>query len=81
MFCLKKGKEEALEAVALMYNGAVIDLTRDMALEAAVISVEFKLPMADSIMLACSRATNATLWTQDEHFRGIRGVMYIEKKY
>jgi predicted nucleic acid-binding protein len=37
--------------------------------------------MADSIILATSRAYNATLWTQDEHFKDIEGVRYKEKKY
>jgi len=39
-----------------------------------------QLPMADSIILATARAQNATLWTQDEHFKEIEGVKYIEKK-
>jgi len=38
------------------------------------------LAMADSIILATARAYNATLWTQDEHFKDIEGVKYIEKK-
>ena len=36
--------------------------------------------MADSIILATARAYDATLWTQDAHFKGIEGVRYIEKK-
>lgn len=36
--------------------------------------------MADSIILATTRAHNATPWTQDEHFQDIEGVKYIEKK-
>ena len=78
---VERGKELALEAVAMMYGGKVIDLTREIALSAAQISLDFKLPMADSIILATARAENATLWTQDEHFRGMQGVMYVEKRY
>jgi predicted nucleic acid-binding protein len=37
--------------------------------------------MADSIILATARAYNATLWTQDEDFKDIEGVKYIEKKF
>jgi len=49
-------------------------------LSAAHISIELKLAMADSIILATARAYNATLWTQDEHFKDIEGVRYIEKE-
>lgn len=33
--------------------------------------------MADSVILATSRAYGATLWTQDAHFKGIAGVRFI----
>jgi predicted nucleic acid-binding protein len=78
---VEMGKELALEAVAMMYGGKVIDLTREIALSAAQTSLDFKLPMADSIILATARTENATLWTQDEHFRDMQGVMYVEKRY
>ncbi len=35
--------------------------------------------LADSIILATARAWNATLWTQDEHFRSMPGVQYLAK--
>ena len=77
---IEKGRTDALEAIAIMYDGKVVDLDREIALIAADLSIELKLPMADSIILATARARNATLWTQDEHFKGIEGVKYIEKK-
>jgi len=77
---IEKGGTDALEAVAIMYDGKVVDLDREIALTAADLSFELKLPMADSIILATARAHNATLWTQDEHFKDIEGVKYIEKK-
>ena len=77
---IEKGRTDALEAVAIMYDGKVVDLDREIALIAADLSLELKLPMADSIILATARAQNATLWTQDEHFKEIEGVKYIEKK-
>ncbi len=77
----EKGKDLALEAIAIMYGGQVVDLTKEIALVAAQISIEGKLPMADSIILATARTHNATLWTQDEHFMDIKGVEYIEKHY
>ena len=57
-----------------------VDLDREIALIAADLSFEPKLPMADSSILATARAHNATLWTQDEHFKDIEGVKYVEKK-
>ena len=77
---IEKGRTDALEAVAIMYDGNVVDLDREIALIAADLSFELKLPMADSIILATARAHSATLWTQDEHFKDIEGVKYIEKK-
>jgi predicted nucleic acid-binding protein len=55
-------------------------LDTTMALNAAKISVELRLPMADSVMLATARAHNATLWTQDADFEDIEGVQYVEKR-
>ncbi|MFA5872427.1 MAG: type II toxin-antitoxin system VapC family toxin [Anaerolineales bacterium] len=74
------GEEKALDAIGMMSFGQVVELTRELAIEAARISTETKLAMADSIILATSRANNATLWTQDAHFKDIKGVKYIEKK-
>ena len=66
----------ALVAVALMQQGTVVELDARLALSAARISVDLKLPMADSVMLATARAFGATLWTQDEHFEGLPDVRY-----
>jgi predicted nucleic acid-binding protein len=77
---LEKNRNDALEAIAMMYEAQVVDLDRTIALLAAELSVVMKLPMADSIILATARAHSAALWTQDEHFRGLPDVQYIEKK-
>jgi predicted nucleic acid-binding protein len=71
---------DALTAVALMQQGSVVELDARIALSAASISVDLKLPMADSVMLATARAFGATLWTQDEHFEGLPGVRYRPAK-
>ena len=72
-------EEKALEAVGSMSSGQVVNLNRDLAVVAAQLSVELKLAMADSIILATARAHNAILWTQDAHFQGLDGVRYVEK--
>lgn len=33
----------------------------------------------DSIILAIAREYSAIVWTQDEHFKDLEGVQYIEK--
>jgi len=64
-----------------MSHGREVELNRKVAIEAAQISRQLKLAMADSIILATARLNNATLWTQDEHFKDLDGVKYVEKKY
>jgi predicted nucleic acid-binding protein len=71
---------DALTAVALMQQGTVVELDARIALSAARISVDLKLPMADSVMLATARAFGAMLWTQDEHFEGLPDVRYRPAK-
>ena len=65
-----------VDSCAVMQQGTVIELDARIALSAARISVDARLPMADSVMLATARAFEATLWTQDEHFKGLPGVRY-----
>lgn len=77
---IERNRDDALEAIAQMKDGRVVDLDDSLALVAAELSYELKLPLADSIILATARANNATLWTQDAHFKGVEGVRYIEKK-
>ncbi len=76
---IERNRTDALEAVAMMYDGILVDLDREMALTAADLSYKLKLPLADSIILATAREYKATLWTQDEHFKDFEGVKYIQK--
>ena len=74
----QKEETDALRAVAAMQQGSVLPLDEALALSAARLSLEAKLPMADSIMLAAARTTGAVLWTQDKDFESVGGVRYIE---
>jgi len=74
-------ENEALQAIALMQQGQVIPLDDSLALKAAKLGLELKLPLADSIILATAKKYNATLWTQDSDFKDIKGVKYIAKIY
>jgi predicted nucleic acid-binding protein len=75
----QRGVDEALQAVATMMRGKVVDLDGSLALNAARLSIDMRLPMADSIMLATAQLHNATLWTQDTDFEGIGGVRFTMK--
>jgi predicted nucleic acid-binding protein len=77
---VQRGEEDALQAIGIMSLGIIADTTREVAVNAAYISSDLKIAMADSIILATARAYNATLWTQDADFKDIGGVRYIEKK-
>ncbi len=76
----QRGESDALQSVALMQQGLVVDLTADISILAARMSLECRLPMADSIILATSHLFGATIWTQDSDFEGIEGVRYMAKK-
>jgi predicted nucleic acid-binding protein len=53
---LAGNEAQALQAVAQMKQGRILDLTEDIALSAALISLKQKLPMADSLIFATARA-------------------------
>jgi predicted nucleic acid-binding protein len=72
-------EETAAAAVVQMRKGIVVDLDGGLAVYAAYISREYKLPMADSIIYATTLRYNATLWTQDKHFEGLSQVQYSPK--
>jgi toxin FitB len=75
----QRGEDEALLAVATMSQGLVMEVDASIAMVAARLSHDNRLPMADSLILATARANDAELWTQDEHFEGLDGVRYRRK--
>jgi len=76
----QRGEGDALQAVAVMRQGMVVDLDGAIALRAAKLSLEYRLPMADSVMLATARSYDATLWTQDADFENLLGVQYRARR-
>jgi len=76
----QRGESDALQAVAVMQQGMLIDLDARLTLSAARISHESKLPMADGIILATARTFGATLWTQDADLMDVPEVQYRKKK-
>jgi predicted nucleic acid-binding protein len=72
----QRSEHEALQAVAAMQQGKVVDLDSRISIEAARLSMEYQLPLADSVIMATTRQYQATLWTQDVRFKGMEGVQY-----
>ncbi|MCR4316734.1 MAG: type II toxin-antitoxin system VapC family toxin [Planctomycetes bacterium] len=77
----ERNERDAKKCFYAMATGSVVELSADIALSAAKLSVQFKLPLADAIIYATSLECGATLWTQDSDFEGVPGVKYIEKQY
>jgi predicted nucleic acid-binding protein len=78
--CRQRDEGAALQAVAVMHQGAVVGLDSATAIDAARISIKLGIPMADSIILATSISNDAILWTQDSDFEGMSGVRYIKRR-
>ena len=76
---LERNEDDALLAVGHMKKGKIVDFTEELSLSAAKISVNHKIPMADSIIYATSIKYNCNLWTQDQHFEGLKSVNYFKK--
>jgi len=75
----QRGEGVALEAIAHMEQGRVIPLDSALAIDAATFGVQYKLPLADSIIFATAQKYSAKLWTQDNDFEGLQGVEYLRK--
>lgn len=76
----QRDENDALRAIAVMQQGGVVDLDASLAIEAARLSAEAKLPMANGVILATARRFDATLWTQDSDFKGIDRVQYRKRR-
>ncbi|KPK91596.1 twitching motility protein PilT [bacterium SM23_31] len=75
----ERSEDDALQAAALMEQGQVVDLTSEIAIQAAKISFEYKIPMADNIILTTARFYNAIVLTQDNDLEKFQDVKYISK--
>ena len=76
----ERGEDAAIQAAALMQHGTVIDLNKGLSINAAKLSCDLKLPMADSIVLATAKLFNATIWTQDRDFEGLEKIKFIKRE-
>jgi toxin FitB len=76
----QRGDGPALQAVAVMQQGQVIDLDAALAVAAAAFGAAHGLPLADSVVYATARAVGGVVWTQDADLDGLDGVRYVPKE-
>lgn len=78
----ESSENEALQVVAAMQKGKVVDLTPSLAVAASKLSLEYCLPMPmdESIILATAREHETVVWTLGSDFKNIDGVKYLPKK-
>src|SRR5579863_7174516 len=74
-------EKQAFESIECMLQGRVVDLDIEISLSAAKLGVQYKIPLADSIILATGFAHEATVWSQDADFKGLPNVKFISKNY
>jgi predicted nucleic acid-binding protein len=75
----QSGEEKALQAIAHMEQGKVISLDQSLAVDAAKLGIDHKLPLADSIIYATGQKYDAIIWTQDDNIKELEGVEYYSK--
>jgi toxin FitB len=75
----QRGEDAALQVAALLHQGQLVPLDSGLALSAAKVGVEHKLPLADGIIFATAQQFDATIWTMDADFEGLPHVRYYPK--
>jgi predicted nucleic acid-binding protein len=75
----KRNETLAVAITDQMKRGKVIELSHHLAIWGAKLSKKHKLGAMDSLILASTYATGATLFTFDQDFEGIESVEYIAK--
>lgn len=77
---LESDENKALVSLAHMQQAKIVEIDSSIALYAAKLSIQHKLPMADAIIYAVAKKFGAVVWTQDEHFEAMEDVKYFPKK-
>ena len=75
----ESSENEALQVVAAMQKGTIIDLTTSIAMNASRLSLQYRLPMADSIILSTAQSYECIIWTQDSDFENLSNVKFFPK--
>jgi predicted nucleic acid-binding protein len=72
-----QGEQSGLEAYSQITRTKVVELTSQIALEAAEISLSTNLGMADSLIVATAKAYDAQIVTSDKHLKGLKETKFI----
>lgn len=76
---IEKDENNALQVIGLMQQAKVIEVSSSIAIQAAKLSYEQKIPMADSIIYITAKTNDAIVWTQDIDLKDLQGVKYFKK--
>ncbi len=78
--CQQRDESAALQCVAVMQQGQIVELDVVHALRAATLGIRYKLPLADSIVYATAVIGEAVVWTQDADLDGLPDVQFRAKQ-
>jgi len=71
----KEGKAVAeIRATSLAKDFRLVDVDKEIAVQAAIIKHKHGIPFADSLIASTARVLRIPCYTDDGHFRGIDGV-------
>ena len=76
----ERDEDAAIQIIGLMKQSKVFDVTSTIAVQAAKLSYEKDIPMADSIIYITAKENDAIVCTQDADLKGLEGVKYFNKK-
>lgn len=72
-------ESRAIQVIGVLKHGQVVPLDEALAMGAAKLSLERKLPMADALIYATALRHGATVYTQDAHFKGLPQVRFFPR--
>ena len=73
------GESATADILAYLHQHTIAPVTAEIAELAATLAPRHKLAMADSLIYATALIHKATLWTQDDDFKGLARVKYFPK--
>lgn len=76
----EKDENTAIQIIGLMKQSKVVDVTSSIAVQAAKLSYEKNIPLADSMIYITAKENDAMVWTQDVDLKNLVGVKYFSKK-
>lgn len=74
------GESKAMEVIAATEQCQILPLDGAIALLAADLALKHRLSFADAIIYASAQWADAELITADDHFEGLSGVVFFDKR-